>query len=81
MPTCLVGWASDEFAVITPHLQIDVVGHIAPTLDLLFANLNLLMDPYWNARMVRQEFKVLTQMAEEGTRDFAKRIKVLCDVA
>ena len=81
VPTCLVGWASDEFAAVPEHLQRHVVGHIAPTLDMLFGYLNPRMDPYRNARMARQEFKVLTQTADEGTRDFARRIKVLCDVA
>ena len=81
VPTCLTGWALDEYTAMPNHLREQEDGHPAPTLERMFEYLDPRMMPFRNQRTARAEFKNLIQGEKEGIQEFSRRIRSIGDVA
>ena len=81
VPTCLTGWALDEYSVMPRQYQEQVNGQPAPSLQRLFNYLDPKMLPYRNQRIARAEFKYLCQGEREGIREFSRRVRSVGDEA
>ena len=81
LPTCLTGWALDEFTSMPAHFREEVDGFEEPTLGRMLAELDQRMMPFQTQSAARAEFKNLTQEEGEGVRDFARRVRYLGEVA
>ena len=78
LPTCLTGWALDEFTSMPAHFREGVDGLEEPTLGRMLAELDQRMMQFQTRSAARAEFKNLLQ--EEG-EDFARRVRSLGEVA
>ena len=81
IPTCLTGWALDEFTAMPRHLIEQVDDQPEPTLEAMLEYLNLRLSPFRNARTARTEFKNLVQGEREGFREFARRVRTMGEIA
>ena len=81
LPTCLTGWALDEFPSMPAHFREEVDGFEEPTLGRKLAELDQRMRPFQTQSAARAEFKNLMQEEGEGLRDFARRVRSLGEVA
>ena len=81
LPTCLTGWALDEFTSMPAHFREEVDGFEEPTLGRMLAELDQRMMPFQTQSAARAEFKTLMQEEGEGLRDFARRVRSLGEVA
>ena len=81
LPTCLTGWALDEFTSMPAHFPEEVDGFDEPTLGRTLAELDQRMMPFQTQSAARAEFKDLMQEEGEGLRDFARRVRSLGEVA
>ena len=78
LPTCLTGWALDEFTSMPAHFRKEVDGLEEPTLGRMLAELDQRMTPF---QTQSAEFKNLMQEEGEGLRDFAREVRSLGEVA
>ena len=81
LPTCLTGWALDEFTSMPVHFREEVDGFDDPTLGRMLGELDHRMMPFQTQLAARAEFKNLKQEEGEGLRDFARRVRSLGEVA
>ena len=81
LPTCLIVWALDEFRSLPAHFRQEVDGFEEPTLCRMLAELDQRMMPFQTQSAARAEFKNLVQEETEGLRDFARRVRLLGEVA
>ena len=80
-PTCLTGWALDEFTSMPAHFREEEDGFPAPTLARMLAELDQRIMPFQTQAAARAEFKSLMQGDKEGLREFSRQIRSLGDVA
>ena len=81
VPTCLTGWALDEYTAMPNHFREQEDGHRAPTLERMFEYLDPRIMPFRNQRTARAEFKNLIQGEKEGIQEFSRRIRSIGEVA
>ena len=81
VPTCLTGWALDEYTSMPNHFREQDDGHPAPTLERMFEFLDPRVMPFRNQRTARAEFKNLIQGEKEGIQEFSRRIRSIGEVA
>ena len=81
VPTCLTGWALDEFTAMPALYREQVDGQPAPTLHRMFTYLDPRMMPFRNLRTARAEFKGLFQGEREGIREFSRRVRSVGEIA
>ena len=81
LPTCLTGWALDEFTSMPAHFREEVDEFEEPTLGRMLAELDQRMMPFQTRSAARAEFMNLMQEEGEGLRDFARRVRSLGEVA
>ena len=81
LPTCLTGWALDEFTSMSVHFREKFDEFEEPTLGRILAELDQSMMPFQTQSAARAEFKNLMQEECEGLRDFARRVRSLGEVA
>ena len=81
LPTCLTGWALDEFTSIPAHYRKEMEGFEPPTLAAMLAEIDHRMMPFQTQAGARAEFKNLMQSEKEGLREFSRRVRSLGDVA
>ena len=81
LPTCLTGWALDEFTSMPARFRDEMEGFEPPTLARILAELDHRMMPFQTHAGARAEFKSLMQGEKEGLREFSRRIRSLGDVA
>ena len=81
LPTCLTGWALDEFTSMPAHFREEVDGFDEPTLGRMLAELDQRMMPFQTRSAARAEFKNLMQEEGEGLREFARRVRSLGEIA
>ena len=81
LPTCLTGWALDEFTSMPAHFREEVDGFDDPTLGRMLGELDHRMMPFQTQAGARAEFKNLMQNEKEGLREFSRRVRSLGDVA
>ena len=81
LPTCLTGWALDEFTSMPAHFREEVEGFDEPTLGRMLGELDHRMMPFQTQAGARAEFKNLMQGEKEGLREFSRRVRSLGDVA
>ena len=81
LPTCLTGWALDEFTSMTAHYPEELEGFEPPTLAAMLAELDRRMMPFQTQAGARAEFKNLMQNEKEGLREFSRGVRSLGDVA
>ena len=81
LPTCLTGWALDEFTSMPAHFREEVDGFDDPTLGRMLGELDHRMMPFQTQAGARAEFKNLIQNEKEGLREFSRRVRSLGDVA
>ena len=81
LPTCLTGWALDEFTSMPAYFREEVDGFQEPMLGRMLAELDKRMMPFQTQSAARAEFKNLMQEEGEGLRDFARRVRSLGEVA
>ena len=72
LPTCLTGWALDEFSAMPQQYRVQVQGQPAPTLQRMFGYLDSRMQPYRTQRTARAEFKSTVRGEKEGIREFSR---------
>ena len=80
-PTCLTGWALDEFTSMPAHFREEVDGFEKPKLGRMLAELDQRMMPFQTQSAARAGFKNLMQEEGEGLRAFARRVRSLGEVA
>ena len=81
LPTCLTGWALDEFTSMPAHFREEVDGFEEPTLGRMLSELNQRMVPLQTQSAARADFKNLMQEEGDSFRDFARRVQSLGEVA
>ena len=81
LPTCLTGWALDEFTSMPAHYREEMEGFEPPTLAAMLAELDHRMIPFQTQAGARAEFQNLMQSEKEGLREFSRRVRSLGDVA
>ena len=81
LPTCLTGWALDEFTSMPAHFREEMEGFEPPTLARMLAELDHRMMPFQTHAGARAEFRSLMQGKKEGLREFSRRVRSLGDVA
>ena len=81
LPTCLTGWALDEFTSMPAHFREDVAGFPYPTLGGMLNELDQRMMPFQTQAGASAEFKNLKQSDKEGLRELSRRVRSLGDVA
>ena len=81
VPTCLTGWALDEYTAMPNHFREQEDGHPALTLERIFEYLDPRMMPFRNQRTARAEFKNLIQSEKEGIQEFSRRIRSIGEIA
>ena len=81
LPTCLAGWALDEFASMPACFREKVDGFESPTVAAMLAELDHRMMPFQTQAGARTEFKNLIQSEKEGLREFSWRVRSLGGVA
>ena len=81
LPTCLTGWALDEFTSMPAHFRQEVDGFDEPTLGRMLAELDQRMMPFQTRSTARAEFKSLMQGEREDLRDFSRRVRSVGEVA
>ena len=79
LPTCLTGWALDEFTSMPAHFRDEVDGFGEPTLGRMLAELDQRMMPIQTRSAAKVEFKNLMQEEGKGLRDFARRVQSLAN--
>ena len=70
VPTCLTGWALDEYSVMPRQYQEQVNGQPAPSLQRLFNHLDPKTLPHRIQRTAREEFKYLCQESGKVSAHF-----------
>ena len=80
VPTCLTGWALDEYTAMPNHFREQEDGYPAPTLERMFEYLDPRMMPFRIQRTARAEFKNLIQGEKEGIQEFSRRIRSIGEV-
>ena len=73
LPTCLTGWALDEFTSMPAHFREEMEGFEPPTLAAMLAELDHRMMPFQTQAGARAEFKILMQSEKEGLREAEAR--------
>ena len=81
LPTCLNGWALDEYAAMPEMYRTQQNGQPAPTLQRMITYLDPRMMPYRTRRTARAEFKGLYQEEREGIREFSRRVRSVGEIA
>ena len=81
LPTCLTGWALDEFSAMPQQYRTQVQGQPAPTVQRMFGYLDPRMQPYRTQRTARAEFKSTVQGEKEGIREFSRRVRSIGEIA
>ena len=81
LPTCLTGWALDEFTSMPAHFREEVEGFDEPTLGRMLAELDQRMMPFQTRSTARAEFKSLIQGEREDLREFSRRVRSVGEVA
>ncbi len=81
IPTCLTGWAFDEWMAMPANLRTQVAGQPAPTVVGVFDYRAPRMEPYRNQRTARTDFKNLFQEANEGIKEFSRRVRAVGEIA
>ena len=81
LPTCLTGWALDEFTSMPAHFREEVDGFAEPTLGRMIAELDQRMMPFQTRSTARAEFKSLMQGEKEDLREFSRRVRSVGEVA
>ena len=69
LPTCLTGWALDEFTSMPARFCEEIEGFEPPTLARMLAELDHRMMPFQTHAGARAEFKSLIQGEKEGLRE------------
>lgn len=81
IPTCLGGWAMEEWMAMPRMYRRQEEHQPAPTLARLFGYLDQRMMPYRNPRTARAEFKNLHQAESEDIKSFSRRVRRLGEYA
>ena len=81
LPTCLNGWALDEYAAMPEMYRTQQDAQPAPTLQRMLTYLDPKMMPYRTQRTARAEFKGLYQGEKEGIREFSRRVRSVGEIA
>ena len=78
LPTCLTSWALDAM----PQMyKTRVDGQPAPTLQRMMGYLDGSMSVFRDRTISRLEFKAMVQGEKKSIKDFARRLRSMCDIA
>ena len=81
LPTCLTSWALDEFSAMPQWYKTQQDGQPAPTLPRMLGYLDGRMSAFHDRTTGRLEFKAMVQGEKESIKDFARRLRSMCDIA
>ena len=81
LPTCLTSWALDEFSAMPQMYKTRKDGQPAPTLQRMLGYLDGKMSAFHDRTTSRLEFIAMVQGQKESIKDFAGRLRSMCDIA
>ena len=81
LPTCLTGWALDEYTSMPAQFREDVAGFRYPTLGEMLIELDQRMMPFQTQAGARADFNNVKQSDKEELREFSRSVRSLGDVA